>query len=97
MMNPSTVQTLPLQLEHVAHVLSVMVKYSLQIVAMLIPSPDGLTHQLCFARPALVGKRACEHVVDLHEGVAFRTPGNTSASRTRPLRARMTVRIRLSR
>ena len=73
-MKPSTVQTLPLQLAHVAHVLSLMVKYPFPVVAMLVPSLDALACQLHVVRPALVGKRTCEHIIDLREGVALRTP-----------------------
>lgn len=52
-----------------------MIENSFPIAAMPIPSLDDLTRQLHIIRPALIGKRACEHIVDLHEGVALRTPG----------------------
>lgn len=72
---PSTVQTLPLQLAHVAHVLSLMIEYPFPVVTMLIPSLDDLALQLHVVGPALVGKRIFEHIVDLRERVALRTPG----------------------
>ena len=57
-----------------AHVFSVMIKYSFPVVAMLIPSLDDLARQLHVVGSALVGQRAREHIVDLRERVALRTP-----------------------
>ena len=65
---------LPPQNGHGFGLISLMIEYPFPVVAMLVPSLDTLARQLHVVRPALVGKRTCEYIIDLREGVALRTP-----------------------